>query len=78
MQMFRTKHSNEDNTTDAITIFLRSLSYWENINLRIALIRNTNHKVSDQEAYNRAIVEFKNSESLHYQLEKVLKTGLPN
>lgn len=64
--------------TDPIDDFINSLDYWENINLRIALIRNTNHEVSDQDAYDRAILDFKESESLKLQLEKVLRTGIPN
>lgn len=64
--------------TDPIDDFINSLDYWENINLRIALIRNTNHEVSDQDAYDRATLDFKESESLKLQLEKVLRTGIPN
>ncbi|MDV9115437.1 hypothetical protein [Lactiplantibacillus plantarum] len=64
--------------TDPIDDFINSLDYWENINLRIALIRNANHEVSDQDAYNRATLDFKETESLKFQLEKVLKTGISN
>lgn len=70
-------NKNKNFKTDKVKSFIDSLDYWENINLRIALIRNTNTKISDQEAYDQALVEYKNTDQLYYQLNKVLKTGLP-
>lgn len=70
-------NKNKNFKTDKVKSFIDSLDYWENINLRIALIRNTNAKISDQEAYDQALVEYKNTDQLYYQLNKVLKTGLP-
>ncbi|MCV3315616.1 hypothetical protein NVV78_06625 [Pediococcus ethanolidurans] len=70
-------NKNKNFKIDKAKAFIDSLDYWENINLRIALIRNTNAKISDQEAYDQALVEYKNTDQLYYQLNKVLKTGLP-
>jgi len=55
-----------------------SLDYWENINLRVVLIKNVKAPISNNDAYNQSILEFRDTIKLYQQLEKVLKTGRSN
>lgn len=63
-----------------ISSFLESLNYWEEINLRMTLIKaqynQSKFGISDKDAYEQALMEYDDNEQLKYDLERALKSGI--
>lgn len=58
-----------------IDSFLNSLSYFEEVNLRMTLIRAKHPKMSLEDAHRQAVIEYSDPGKLKFDFERAIKTG---
>lgn len=64
------------NSKDNIGSFLKSLDYWQTINLYTVLAQGQSH-ISYNDAKTRAILDYKDKDKLRYLLEAALNSPDP-
>nr|WP_114788219.1 hypothetical protein [Lactiplantibacillus plantarum] len=63
-------------SSNQISSFLNSLSYWESINLRSTLLKAQNKGMSSEDAYEQATLDYEDPKNLEFDFERALKTGI--
>lgn len=59
-------------TVDPVDSFLSSLTYWQEVNLKMNILKLDNPEISKSEAFEQAALS--DSEPLKYDLEKMVGT----
>lgn len=63
-------------SSNQISSFLNSLSYWESINLRSTLLKAQNKGMSSEDAYEQATLDYEDPKNLEFDFERALKTEI--
>ncbi|WP_076655218.1 hypothetical protein [Lactiplantibacillus plantarum] len=63
-------------SSNQISSFLNSLSYWESINLRSTLLKAQIKGMSSEDAYEQATLDYEDPKNLEFDFERALKTGI--
>lgn len=61
-------------SSDSVESFLSSLTYWETINLKMNILKIDNPNISREQAFEEASLEKSLTDSLEFDLEKIIGT----
>lgn len=61
-------------SSDSVESFLSSLTYWETINLKMNILKIDNPNISKEQAFEEASLEKSLTDSLEFDLEKIIGT----